>query len=224
MRSIDINADIGEGLPWDHDLIQIITSANVCCGAHAGSPELTHQKVALCKANGVRVGAHPGYPDRANFGRLSMTFTHWETLLESLLEQQREIAQPAYLKPHGALYHDSMRFGDASTALVHLLSGGNAFLMGMPGTGHEEVARRAGVPLIREGFAERGYRADGHLLPRGTPGALLTERAEIEDQVLHLAERVDSICIHGDSQGCVEIALWVKEALDRGGYQVGSNL
>ena len=222
MKAIDINVDIGEGFAFDGDLLRIATSANVCCGAHAGSVDLTMATVAKCITAGVRVGAHPGVPDRAGMGRTPLKITSNEErddLLSSLVDQL-EVAEWEYVKPHGALYNGTTVPGHAADAVATLLSSGKEPLLGMSGTHHEEIARIAGVRLIREGFADRAYDSDGLLVARSERGAVLSSLDEIAAQVLRLARRVDSICVHGDTPGCVAIAEHVLRTLSDAGYEV----
>lgn len=233
MRSVDLNVDIGEGSPYDEDLLLFATSANVCCGAHAGSRELTGRTVDLCRSRGVRVGMHPGYPDRASIGRLPMDATD---AMPSILDQVRAFPSgAAYLKPHGALYNLSAEvtviaaepdLGHASLPeqaarlVLMALQERKLPLMGLRGTGHARIADAAGVPLIAEGFADRTTLPDGRLLPRSEPGAVLDDPEQVVRQALLLAHKVDSICIHGDTPGCVEMAERIVGALRLDGFEV----
>ncbi len=223
MRRIDINVDVGEGFPFDDALLEIATSANVCCGAHAGSVELCLATVEKCRSLGVRVGAHPGTPDRASMGRAPLLVEDEQERVEILrtLMEQCSIAQWDYVKPHGALYNATTKPGPATVPLVAVMLHLRLPLMGMPGTHHEHIAYAAETAFIREGFADRAYLPDGRLVPRTEPGAVLTDLDVIAAQVVTLAERVDSICVHGDSPGCVEIALHVRRTLEGAGFEVG---
>lgn len=223
MRRIDINVDVGEGFPFDDELLQIATSANVCCGVHAGSVALTLSTLEVCATRGVRAGAHPGFPNRESMGRAPIAHMNEDEralLTESLLDQVG-VGTWSYVKPHGALYNSSTRQGAVTVPLVKLMHSVRLPLLGLPGTHHEDIAFAAHVPFFREGFADRAYRRDGTLVPRTEPGAVLSDPAEIADQVLVLASRVDSICVHGDSPGCVRIAALVREILESNGYEVG---
>lgn len=247
-RRIDLNVDIGEGFPFDEELLRFATSANICCGSHAGSIELTRHTVNLCRKHKVRFGAHPGYPDRDTMGRAPMREGQERQYLRSVFDQLTDFesfARPEYIKPHGALYNDTAiilpeewnkpdRDHSAYEAggiflshfpgvhsLAMLLRVHKLPLMGLPGTAHEEAARRAGQTFIREGFADRAYAGDGSLTPRSSPGAVLSDPAQIRRQVLELVGKVDTICLHGDTPGCVEIAGMVREALETEGVEVG---
>lgn len=223
MRRVDINVDVAEGFAFDDALLTVATSANVCCGAHAGSVELCMETVARCRSLGLRVGAHPGVADRENMGRGPIAFNGEEdrASLSRSLSQQVALAAWDYVKPHGALYNATTRIGPATVPVVNMVLSLGVPLMGMPRTHHEDIAEAAGAPFIREGFADRAYLPDGLLVPRGSPGAVLDDLGQIAGQVLVLAERVDSICVHGDSPGCVEIAELVRRTLEAAGYEVG---
>ncbi len=220
MGRVDLNVDIGEGMPYDAPLLRFATSANVGCGAHAGSPRLTREVVLLCRDLGVVVGAHPGYPDRDTFGR-----TPWQDpwqAFESLLAQTELLADlgAAYLKPHGAFYNQSAEGGPAAEVLEELLRRFGLPLLGLPGGEHEGVARRAGVRFAREGFADRRLLPNGMLAPRSEPGAVLTDPSAVCRNALDLAPQVDSICLHGDTPDCVGLAGAVRRALEEAGFEV----
>ena len=224
MRRVDINVDVGEGFAFDDALLRIATSANVCCGAHAGSVELCLETVARCRSLGLRVGAHPGVADRANMGRAPLVIKdeHESAELLRTLAEQCSVAKWDYVKPHGSLYNATTEPGPATAPLVAVLLRLQLPLMGIAGTHHGHVATAAAVPLISEGFADRAYSPDRRLVPRTQLGAVLSDHGQIADQVLVLAERVDSICVHGDSPGCVEIAALVRRTLADAGFEVGS--
>lgn len=250
-RLIDLNVDIGEGFPYDAELLKFATSANVCCGAHAGSIELTEETIAMCKRRRVRIGAHPGYPDRLNMGRRPMEIGEQRIYLKSIHEQLQafnSIEAPAYVKPHGGFYNDTAQVlppdwdkpnlvkrqtpYEAGGHYLGTLPGAGSLgmllrmyklpLMGLEPTAHATIASRANVALIREGFADRAYREDGTLQPRSEPGAVLEDSEAIKRQVLWLAERVDSICLHGDTPNCVEMAELILKTLLDAGYEVSA--
>ncbi|MDR3688964.1 MAG: LamB/YcsF family protein [Fimbriimonas sp.] len=252
-KTIDLNVDIGEGFPFDRDLLSFASSANICCGAHAGSSELTLQTVELCRQQRVRIGVHPGYPDRGSMGRSPMQSGQEREYLKSIFDQVKrflEIVRPEYLKPHGAFYGDTAillpdnwrtavkqtpppasayeasglylaQFSGVQS-LVLLLRIHRLPLMGLHATAHREIAARAGTQMVKEGFGDRGYLSNGTLIPRGHPGAMLSDRDAIREQVLRLAPHVDSICLHGDTPNCVEYAEMVFQTLVDAGYGVGA--
>lgn len=246
-RSIDLNVDLGEGFPFDAELLRYATSANICCGAHAGSFDLSLETVEICRLHQVRIGAHPGYPDRGSMGRKPMAADETREYLNSIFEQTKRFVQaasPAYIKPHGAFYNDTAivlpngwnfpKIGmppyDAGglylaqtpglQSLGMLLRVHKLPLMGLSVTAHAEVAKRAGQPLIREAFADRRLREDGTLVPRTEPGAVLHDPLEIAAQVLRIAPTADSICLHGDTEGCVEFAEMIVRTLTDAGYTI----
>lgn len=206
---IDLNADLGEGAPFDPALLGIVSTANVCCGTHAGSPELARRTADRARDLGVRVAAHPGYPDAA-FGRLS--HASLDGLPEDWLSSQLNVFAFDAIKPHGGLYHDLA--AGRHRELAPLFA--DYPFIGL--VGH----RGLGSALILEGFAERGYSYDGALIPRGQRGALIEEPGPAAVQALELAPRVGTICIHGDSPNAVAIARAVRAALEGAGYEIGA--
>lgn len=238
---IDLNCDLGEvdspeGLAHDLALLEHVTSANIACGGHAGSVETMREVVRACRAKGVRVGAHPGYEDRANFGRVEVPLD--APAVASLVERQvralaeiaaHEGARLSHVKPHGALYHAAMRseaIAAAVAAGVERVTGRTPLvgLAGAKGLAHWESL---GWPTLAEAFADRRYEPDGSLRARTKPDAVL-ERPELAaEQALRLANgqgvrlddgatlavRATTVCIHSDSPGAIETARAVAGAL-----------
>jgi len=224
VKRIDLNVDIGEGYPNDFELIRIATSANICCGEHAGSRDLTLRTIQMCRDMGVRMGAHPGYPDRASMGRAPVRSSDWEAVAQSIEEQVERMLDAGacdYVKPHGSFYNDSVDEGPAAALVETILLKHRIALLGLADTCHEVAAHTAAVPFAREGFADRAYTEDGRLVPRSRPGAVLTLAADVRAQALRLAPNVDSICLHGDTDGCVEFAAMLRGALEQAGFEVG---
>lgn len=229
MKRIDLNVDIGEGFPHDRDLLRFATSANICCGEHAGSWELTKETIQLCLESGTRIGMHPGYPDREGMGRRAMSpelAPAYGASIQDQVDRFYLFVPTSYLKPHGALYNDATgtgRVSDSARAMIGAACERYRLpLMGLPGTRLETVALATKLPFIREGFADRAFLPDGTLVPRTEPGAVLHDRAAIRRQVLEIAPRVDSICLHGDTPGCVDFAEMVFATLAEAGYEVGA--
>ncbi len=229
MKRIDLNVDIGEGFPFDVELLTFATSANVCAGEHAGSWEATRETIHRCLEAGVRIGLHPGYPDRATMGRAPLLPEQAADAFASIRRQVERFyffVPAAYLKPHGALYNDATENGVCSISIRGLLSEvASRFrlpLMALPNTLLAGVANEAKVPLIREGFADRAYRPDGTLVPRAEIGAVLDDPKAVAAQVRRLADHVDSICLHGDTPGCLDFAERVYRTLSDEGYEVGA--
>lgn len=220
--AIELNADVGEGGSHDREIVTLVQRANVCLGAHAGSPELTQATVALCREKDRLFCGHPGYPDREAFGRrpYQLAGLSLHHVRDSLLDQVSSWkGQLDSLKPHGAFYHDSQHVGPEFNLLVELLRACDVPLLGMAGTAHEEAAAQAEVAFVPEGFADRGYSPTGQLLPRGTPGCFV----RLDELPAHLAwvvPRVRSLCVHGDGDHPVERLTAVRSWLATHGVEV----
>ena len=226
-RTADINADIGEGFENDNVLMDIISTASVCCGSHAGSRELTRETVRRAGIAGVRVGAHPGFPDRENMGRATPEpgeFYAYMVDVEQQIVWFLTQFKSSHIKFHGALYNMIAREKQFSSPeyrlLIDLLKSCHVPLMGLPGTGIARLAELSGLGFIKEGFADRRYTEDGFLVPRSAPEAIITSPAEARTRVTLLAPRVDTICVHGDEPNCVAVATMVRAALIEDGYEV----
>lgn len=209
-----LNADLGEGMPWDEELLGLVDWASVCCGAHAGDPESIARTLEAARGRGVVVGAHPGYPDREGFGRVERPCTADEArqLVAGQVADLRRIADPlgiaiAFLKPHGALYNQARRDPEVARGIAEAARDLGLGLVGLPEGAQAEAARALGVAYHPEGFADRGYRPDGTLIPRGEPGDILHEEAAIREQVGRLfAGGIKLLCIHGDQAGSPALA------------------
>ncbi|HEU4330260.1 MAG TPA: 5-oxoprolinase subunit PxpA [Lapillicoccus sp.] len=240
---IDLNSDLGEGygayrMGDDEALLDIVTSANVACGFHAGDPAIMRRSCEQAVEKGVRIGAHIGYQDLAGFGRRDIDVPP-ETVRDEALYQIGALdafARAAgdrvrYVKPHGALYHAAARRPDIATALVDALVAVSLpdqplQLLGPPDSALERAALAAEIGYAREGFADRSYAADGSLTPRSRPGAVLGPEAAL-DQALAIATSgtfttpegepvavaVRSLCVHGDSPAAVDMARAIRTAL-----------
>ena len=222
VRHVDLNADLGEEVTDDAALLAVVTSANVACGYHAGTPAIMRAVCAEAVVRGVTVGAQVSYADRAGFGRVALDVRR-AVLREQVADQVgtlsviagEEGAVVRYVKPHGALYHRTM--DDQEQALAVLEGSRDLPVLGMPGRLLELAAER-GRRVWHEGFPDRGYADDGRLLPRDRPGAVLTDGARIAERAVGLAERVDSVCVHGDHPGAVDHARAVRRALLAAGW------
>ena len=235
--SIDLNADLGEGGRFDEELLRLITSANVCCAAHAGSIALTERTVALAVQYGVTVGAHLGYPDRKNFGRLpiAMTRSQLEYTVGHQLESFRTICQRSganlrYIKPHGALYHACSVMGIEQEVLRAFAKTYGLALMHQPDAALLLKAVDDGVRTVSEGFADRRYLKNGRLVPRSKADALLISPNDVAQQAMNLASgpggmpRVGSICLHGDHPSALDFAHVIVAQLRKKGIIVQSQL
>jgi UPF0271 protein len=230
---IDLNADLGESTErWasgeDVALLSVVTSANVCCGAYAGDDELITATCAAAVEHDVAIGAQVGYPDRDGFGRVPMDMES-DALREEVTRQIVHLADLAkgvggrvtYVKPHGALYNTIVRDEVQAAAVVEAVRKVGLPLVGLPGAASLRLAETAGVSVILEGFADRGYTDEGMLVPRSEPGALLDDPQDAALQAVRLLhEGVESICVHSDSPGALDIVRAVRVALEHAGGEV----
>ena len=217
-----LNVDAGE-LPGEpEELAALAHALHVACGGHAGDAGTMRATVLRAKRSGARVGAHPSYPDRTGFGRKPMDLPH-DVLASSLRDQLEALARVAAnegvavtsLKPHGALYHAANRDPRLAGLLVDLARSVAPMplaLVGPPRGALREAALAAGVPYLREGFADRAYEPDGTLRDRTKPGALLEDPAAAVAQARALAPHVETLCVHGDSPNAVAILRALREA------------
>jgi UPF0271 protein len=225
-----LNLDAGEYDSEPEELWALADILSIACGGHAGDERSMARVVAFCAAREKpRIGAHPSYPDRANFGRVSVPFD-FEALRASIADQCRALARiaadhgarVAYVKPHGALYHDANKELGAAGAVVfgaREALGKDVVFIGPGGGLLEDLAHRFGphtpdYRYLREGFADRGTRPDGSLIPRTDPGALITDPAASAARARELMANVDTICVHADTPGSLPIARAVRAALD----------
>jgi UPF0271 protein len=223
---VDLNVDLGE-LPGEpEELYGLAHLANIACGGHAGDRASIVQALRRCQAHGTRVGAHPSYPDRVGFGRAAMALAPVDlraTVREQcdrLATEARALGMPVTsVKAHGALYHSARADLATARALVEgaIDALGPGFTLLGPAEGQlAAVAREAGLPYAREGFADRGTLPDGSLVPRGEPGALLVDpsAAAARTRELLASGRFETVCVHGDTPGAVAIARAVRQVLD----------
>lgn len=236
MKHVDLNVDLAEGCSNDQRLLQLVTSANVACGLHAGDFNEMRKAIRWAKENKVRVGAHPSFPDRENFGRTNMLLPDDE-LKACLLYQlgavkalcDAEGVSLSYVKPHGALYNQAAK--DESLAALIALTikqfNPSLKLMGLSGSLMLKVAQQCGLEIISEVFADRHYLADGSLVPRSQANALVDNDEEAISQVLQMvlqgsvptvdgqdvAIQADSICLHGDGEHAISFAEKIRKAL-----------
>jgi 5-oxoprolinase (ATP-hydrolysing) subunit A len=223
---IDLNCDMGELEDAAHEaaLMEHITSANIACGGHAGDDATMARTARLAIGRGVRIGAHPGYPDRENFGRIEMPMTAAEIeqtvgeqirRLEAIVERLGGVV--AYVKPHGALYNVAVRNAGVARAIGAAVLGwkASAPVFGLAGSPMLEVWRGMGLTPAGEAFADRAYEADGTLRNRKLPGALITDPAAASAQAVRLARQAETICVHGDTPGSVEILRACRSALSQ---------
>lgn len=218
---LDLNADLGEGAGFDEQLMPLITSANVCCGLHAGGPAEMRATLHLAKRHGVAIGAHPGYAERDNFGRVEHHLTDNEIValvqaqLDLLHETARELGlRVQYVKAHGALYNQACRDRRIAAAVVAAVRRDLLPILGLPGS-ELEAACRGQLTFVAEGFADRRYRSDGSLVPRSEDNAFVGDPDEAVKQVEWLMRDrgIRTICIHGDNPAAVAFAKTIRENL-----------
>jgi len=245
---IDLNSDLGESFgAWrvgdDEAMFAIVSSANVACGFHAGDPLTMAESVGRAARHGVALGAHPGYRDLVGFGRRALDTSPAEIAAELLVQLGAldGVARGAgirvrYVKAHGALYHRLAADEPAAHAFAEAVALYDPTLpvLGPPSSALERAADATGLRFAREAFVDRAYVADGSLVPRGEPGAVVDDPAAAADRALELAEtggitaddgsRVelapDSLCLHGDTPGAVTMARAVRDALEAAGVEI----
>jgi UPF0271 protein len=223
---IDLNCDMGELADADHEaaLMQYITSANIACGGHAGDEHTMERTARLALERGVRIGAHPGYPDRENFGRLEIAMTG-EEIADTVHQQITRLeavvhalgGEVVYVKPHGALYNVAVKNAVVAQAIAQGVARWNpqAPIFGLAASPMLEVWRGMGMKVAGEAFADRRYEPDGTLRSRKFPDALITDPKEAAAQALRLARegKAETMCVHGDTPGAVAILKACREAL-----------
>jgi UPF0271 protein len=223
---IDLNADLGECAGFDAELMPLITSANVCCGLHAGGPSEIAKTLVLANKFDVSIGAHPGYADRENFGRREYELGNQELIalcvyqLGALEAMATALGLPVrYVKPHGALYNQACRDRQIADLFVIAAAQFSLPVLGLPNSQLAEACADR-VPFFAEGFADRRYRPDGSLVPRTDPDAFVHDPDEAVKQVEWLIRErgVETICVHGDNPQAVAFTKAVRDALLARGF------
>ena len=250
MPSVDLNADLAEGFGiWelgdDDAMLDIVTSANLACGFHAGNPVGLARTCRAAAARDVRVGAQVGYFDLAGFGRRRIEVAPAELTADVIYQigALQALARAAgttlaYVKPHGALYNTIATDRDQARAVAEAVHAADPELpvLGLAGSVFFTEARRLGLRTVAEAFADRAYRPDGHLLPRSDSGAVLRDPVHIAERVVDMVKSgtvtavdgsvvkidVESVCVHGDSPGAVEIAGAVRNRLVAEGIELAA--
>ncbi|SDH09633.1 LamB/YcsF family protein [Agrococcus jejuensis] len=248
MPAIDLNSDLGENVPErivgdDAAMLRVVTSANVACGFHAGSPEGIRATLVEAVARGVAIGAHPGYRDYEGFGRREMDVD--DATLQAHVEYQLgalgALASSAggrmvYVKPHGALYNTIARDERQARVVVAAVQAidPSLVLLGLAGGVVLDVAEAAGLATAAEAFADRAYTPDGHLVSRSQEGSVLHDADAVAARMVRLAQegvvqaidgsdvavRAESICVHGDSPGAIAMAEATRAALEAAGVTI----
>ena len=243
---IDLNADLGEGGANDSALLQLVSSANIACGFHAGDAGLMVQSVREALKYGVAVGAHPGYPDRENFGRTAMDLppetVYAQTLyqigaLEAIVRSQQGALR--HVKPHGMLYNQAAKDADLADAIARAVldCSPQLILVGLAGSELIRAGERLGLTTRQEVFADRGYQPDGSLVPRTLAGALITDEAKALAQTLEMVRygrvtavdgttahvQADTVCLHGDGEHALQFARRLRAAFAEEGILVSAD-
>ena len=242
-EQVDLNGDVGEGVGQDPQLIPLLTSANIACGVHAGDPETMRATVVLAHQHGVAVGAHPSFPDRAGFGRRAMILTpdQAQTCVSNQIRALAEIAagegvRLRHVKPHGALYNLAARDAELADAIARAVAAvdPNLVLVGLAGSQLIEAGNRAGLKTASEVFADRAYAADGSLVARDQPGAVIHDSETVIARAVAMVKegavvaidgsrvplRADTICLHSDTPDAATLARHLRAALLSAGIAV----
>lgn len=243
--SVDLNADLGEGSGHDAELFELISSANIATGFHAGNSDTMHESVSAAKKHGVAIGAHPSLWDRENFGRRELKVSEQEVfdavayqlgIFEAIASDLG--VQPNHVKPHGALYNMAVRDAKLADAIGRAIASVDARLI-LFAPDRSELSRAGaahGLQIAPEVFADRNYLNDGWLVPRTRPDALLHDPKEASQRVLRMlregkvhsvdgrdvAVRGETICVHGDTPGAVEFARELRMQLEREGVRISA--
>jgi len=245
--TIDLNADVGEGCGFDGELIPLVSSVNIACGAHAGDEATMREALGLALRSGAAIGAHPGFADPENFGRREIAIAPHDAgrLVLSQIDRLRRVAKGlgarvGHVKLHGALYNMASRDPGLASAIVAALAAdarqnGALVLFALAGSAVQRAGREAGLSVIGEAFADRSYRSDGSLLPRSEEGAVIEDETVAASQALRIARegivrtregvevRVDAgtLCFHGDKPGSAAFARRIRREFAHAGIVVG---
>jgi UPF0271 protein len=234
--TIDLNADLGEGyggwqLGDDDAMLDLVSSANIACGFHAGDPATIDRTVTTAAERGIRIGAQVSYPDLVGFGRRRMDIAPADLTADVIYQVgalaafcQAAGTHLAYVKPHGALYNRIVEDEEQAEAVCQAITryADGLPLLTLPGGVAADVAERRGLPVVYEGFADRAYTSDGRLVPRSESGAVLTDAQSVAAHAVELAQSgsVQSICIHGDTPHAAVLARAARLGLENAGLQI----
>jgi UPF0271 protein len=242
---VDLNADLGEGAGHDEELLHLVSSASIACGFHAGDPVSILESIRTARAHGVAVGAHPSFADRENFGRKEITIPPDEVFaivsyqLGAFAALSRIAgAKVNHVKAHGALYNMAVRDEKLAQAIANAVSAIDSSLLFLaPGKSlFERAARAAKLQVVREVFADRNYLADGSLVPRTRPDALLHDPEQAAERVIRMLRegivrsvegsdvevQAETICVHGDNPAAVAFVRALRSRLEEGGVIIAA--
>ncbi|MCR5150807.1 MAG: LamB/YcsF family protein [Clostridiales bacterium] len=243
MYKIDLNCDLGEGAAFDEQIIPLISSANIACGFHAGDSETMAKTLELCKKNGIAAGAHPGYPDKENFGRNNMDVTP-EQVYYFTLNQLGAISALAkakgvklqHIKPHGAMYNMAAKNKALSDAIAKAVKDfdGSLILLALSGSEMINSAKEYGLKYAAEVFADRAYEKDGTLRARKLEGSMITDENEAVKRVIRMVKEgkvtcytgedvcveAHSVCVHGDGEKALDFVRMLNDAFEKEGIEL----
>jgi UPF0271 protein len=247
IRSIDLNADLGEHegnrASSDMAMLDVVSSASIACGIHAGSPSVMEMTVTAAMERGVSIGAHPSYPDREGFGRREIGMPV-EQIMESVHDQIVSLertcalngAHLAYVKPHGALYNRASKDEELAAKLADVVFRINPKLamLALSGSALEHESRAAGLKVACESFIDRAYMSDGTLMPRDRSGAVINDASIAGGRAVEMAKygkirsfegkpvtvTADSLCVHGDSRNAIQIVTTARRRLEEAGFTI----
>lgn len=242
MYKIDLNSDLGEGAAFDAQIIPLITSANIACGFHAGSSEIMDETIALCKSAGVSAGAHPGYPDKENFGRTNMDVTPKQVYdftlyqlgaLDTIAKAQGKKLE--HVKAHGAMYNAAAKDRSLADAIADAVYDfdKNLILLALSGSEMVNSAKAKGLKVASEVFADRAYEADGTLRARKLEGSMITDENEAISRVIRMIKEgkvtaytgedinieAHSVCVHGDGEKALDFVRSLNKAFKENGIE-----
>ena len=242
MYKINLNCDLGEGAAYDEQIIPLINSANIACGFHAGNHDMMEATAKLCIDNNVDIGAHPGYPDKENFGRTNLDVTPKQVYdytlaqLEALGNIVGSTGKIVHIKPHGAMYNQAAKNKELADAIVDAIIDydKDLILMALSGSQMIKSAKEKKIRYASEVFADRGYMDDGSLVPRTQPGAMITDEDEAVSRVIKMIKtgyvtgvsgkeipvRADSVCVHGDGAKALSFTRKIRAALEAEGIAI----
>lgn len=243
MFKVDLNCDMGEGGVHDSALMQYVSSVNIACGAHAGSKEIMLRTIKNARSHGVAIGAHPGYADRENFGRVDVRLSAndvFRLVSEQIMDLkaicESNDAQLKHVKPHGALYNRAAKDRHVAAAIALAIAGidQNIVLYGLANSVSLVEAKKAGLRAASEAFADRTYQVDGSLTPRTSPNAIIKDASMAAGQALDMVIKrsvvsqsgrpvsivADTICIHGDGEYALDFAEAIVNRLTTSGVLI----
>ncbi|WP_123420826.1 5-oxoprolinase subunit PxpA [Gallaecimonas pentaromativorans] len=243
LQRIDFNADLGEGAPFDRELMALVSSANISCGFHAGDVALSARTIDLALEHNVAIGAHPSFDDKANFGRTPMALSPNAVFdlvlyqcgaIKALVEARGGVLH--HVKPHGALYNQAAQDADLAGAIAKAVKAldPKLKLYGLAGSLSLQAAQNIGLESVSEVFADRRYLSDGSLMPRSQPGAVLSDDDEVQAQVLAMVQRgeviaangqpvalaAQTLCLHGDNAHALSLAKRLHQRLGALGIHI----